>query len=73
MPGVPLKGCARGNGDGAATSSASGRGSEVIQHFCECKVCEASRWLRTKLMRGQLPPAQESAVRELIRALGGEA
>lgn len=70
MPGVPLKGCQRGNGDGLTTTPNT---ASPYQKFCECACCRANRWLAMKLLRGQLAPAQESAVRECIRALGGEA
>lgn len=71
MPGVRLKGCLRGNGDGQPIRKDGPRTNTL--DFCDCKVCEASRWMQGKILRGQLAPAQESAVRELIRALGGEA
>jgi hypothetical protein len=68
MPGVRLEGCKRGNGDGEPINP-----NERVHVFCDCPVCKGSRWLQVKLMRGQLAPAQESAVRECIRAQGGEA
>lgn len=68
MPGQRLLDCKRGNGDGEPIG-----GSFEGRTFCECKVCQASRWMRAKITRGQLAPSQESVVRELIRALGGEA
>lgn len=70
MPGVRLKGCERGNGDGQTTTP---QVATSIQRFCECPVCKASRWLRLAVTRGQLAPAQESACREMIRAAGGDA
>lgn len=69
MPGIRLEGCKRGNGDGLTTTP---HVNPDRQKLCECKVCQASRWLRMKVSRGQLAPSQESVVRELIRALGGD-